>query len=645
MKKKNYHSHSRTLFRFLIGACLLAEVFSARGQGPGSLDTSFDPGTGPNGTVLSVATQTGSKVVLGGTFTQVNGVPRSNIARLNANGSVDTGFNPGSGTNAFVSSVAVQTDGKVLIGGDFIQVNGVTRGHIARLNTDGSVDTGFDPGTGADAHVRWVAAQADGKVLICGDFIQVNGVTRIYIARLNANGSVDMDFDPGSGPNQVVSSVAPQTDGKVVIGGFFSQVNGVTRNRIARLNANGSVDTGFDPGTGADQAIYPVTLQSDGKVLIGGVFTQVNGVPRNRIARLNANGSVDTGFNPGSGANNTVYGVATQTDGKVIICGNFNQVNGVTRSYMAQLNANGSVDTGFNAGSGPNGSTFAVATQTDGKMLIGGVFTQVNGVTRNRIARLNGAGQTPPPAAKPDFNSDGFTDYLLFNSSLRRSAIWYLQGNVLLSGAYGPTLPAGWVVACVADVNRDSKPDYVLFQASTRRTAVYFLNNATFLSYAYGPTLPAGWTLIAAVDFNNDAKPDYVLFNASTRQSALWYLNGAAYVSGAGGPTLPAGWILTDALDFNANGKPDFVISNASTRRTALWYLNGGAFASSTYGPTLPSGWTLQGAADFNSDAMPDYVLFQASTRRTALWYLNGATLAGSAFGPTLSAGYSLASP
>ena len=247
--------------------------------------------------------------------------------------------------------------------------------------------------------------------------------------------------------------------------------------------------------------------------------------------------------------------------------------------------------------------------------------------------------------ARGDFNGDGFTDYLLFNPSTRRTDIWNLQRNAFLGGVYGPTLPAGWMVVYVADVNLDRKPDYVLFNASTRQTAVWFLNNAAFMSGSYGPTLPVGWTLIAAADMNNDGRPDYVLFNPGTRQTAIWFLNGTRVTGGAFGPTLPAGWMLIDALDFNANNKPDYLLSNRTTRQSAIWYLNGTTFAGGVYGPILPSGWTLQGAADFNTDAKPDYVLFQASTRRTAVWYLNGGTLTGGAYGPTLAAGYSLAFP
>ncbi len=247
--------------------------------------------------------------------------------------------------------------------------------------------------------------------------------------------------------------------------------------------------------------------------------------------------------------------------------------------------------------------------------------------------------------ARGDFNGDGFTDYLLFNPSTRRTAIWNLQGNAFLGGVYGPTLPAGWKVVYVADVNLDRKPDYVLFNASRRQTAVWFLNNAAFMSGSYGPTLPVGWTLVAAADMNNDGRPDYVLFNPGTRQTAVWFLNGTMFTGGAFGPTLPPGWMLIDALDFNANNKPDYLLSNPTTRQSAIWYLNGTTFAWGVFGPTLPSGWTLQGAADFNTDAKSDYVLFQASTRRTAVWYLNGGTLTGGAYGPTLATGYSLAFP
>ena len=252
-----------------------------------------------------------------------------------------------------------------------------------------------------------------------------------------------------------------------------------------------------------------------------------------------------------------------------------------------------------------------------------------------------------PAATLPviDFNGDGLEDYVLFNSSTRKTAIWNLRGGMFLNGEFGPDLPQGWTIASVADVDHDSKPDYILQNASTRKTAIWYLNNATFVSAVNGPTLPSGWSLVATADINRDGQLDYVLFQASTGQTAVWYLNGTALSGSSLGPTLPPGWTLVDALDFNADGKPDFELLNPSTHQTAIWYLNGASRTSSSFGPTLPAGWTLEGAGDFNSDAKPDYVIYEAATRRTALWYLNGAALVSGTFGPTLAPGFRLVSP
>lgn len=278
---------------------------------------------------------------------------------------------------------------------------------------------------------------------------------------------------------------------------------------------------------------------------------------------------------------------------------------------------------------------YLFASYTD---TFGGGFTGIRVFDTGRVA-------PPSPAGRGDFNGDGFLDYVLYNSSTRRTVIWYLHGNTLSSSAYGPIIPAGWTLAAVADVNRNGKPDFVLYNANTRQTAIWFLNNAALVSTAYGPALPADWTLNATADFNSDGRPDYVLYNARTGETTIWYLDGTTLTGSAVGPTLPSGWTLRDALDFNANSKPDYLLLNNITRKTALWYLDGATYVTGAYGLTVPSGWSLQGAGDFNANGKPDYVLFEGNTRRTALWYLNGVTRTGSAYGPTLAAGYSLASP
>jgi uncharacterized delta-60 repeat protein len=247
-----------------------------------------------------------------------------------------------------------QPDGKVLIGvrtETFIECpdgsgDVIFRHVLARLNADGSFDGSFAtfPGWPASAGIsRALALQPDGKVIVGGSFNSINGTNRYGIARLNANGSLDGSFQNGmsgvrnGGFAGVVEAVAVQPDGKALIGGSFTTVNGTNRNSIAPLNANGSLDGNFDPGTGVNGTVYSIALQPDGKVLIGGSFTSVNGTNRNNIARLNANGSLDTGFNPGTGANGVVRSIALQSDGKVLIGGDFTSVNGVVRWQVARL--------------------------------------------------------------------------------------------------------------------------------------------------------------------------------------------------------------------------------------------------------------------------------------------------------------------
>jgi len=374
--------------------CLLLVTGGTLAAQDGSIDTSFDPGSNINGEVWSIALQPDGKVLIGGAFTAVGGVARNGVARLNADGSLDTSFNPGSGTNGEVWSMALQPDGKVLIGGYFATVNGVARTGVARLNADGSLDTSFSPGFGTNDWVIALALQPDGKILIGGVTIFRVGVTHSGVTRLNADGSSDTTFNPGSGANSDVWSLAVQPDGKVLIGGSFSTVDGVARNRVARLNANGSLDTSFNPGSGANFSVSALAMQPDGRVLIVGAFTTVNGSTRNHVARLNADGSLDASFNPGSGADNEVWGLALQPDGKVLIGGLFTAVGGVTRQRVARLHADGSLDTSFYPGSGIDGTVFRLVLQPDGNVLIGGWFNTVDGMTRHHIARLNNSSGT-----------------------------------------------------------------------------------------------------------------------------------------------------------------------------------------------------------------------------------------------------------
>ena len=164
--------------------------------------------------------------------------------------------------------------------------------------------------------------QSDGKILFGGYFTKVNGVGRLRVARLNADGTLEADF-LNSGVNSFIDSVAVQNDGKIVIGGVFTRVSGTSRNGIARLNANGTLDSGFQDGLlGANGTAYAVTIQNDGKALVGGSFAADSGIEVNLIRRLDTNGTLDSSFQSKfSGPNSGVYSIAVQSNDKVLLGG------------------------------------------------------------------------------------------------------------------------------------------------------------------------------------------------------------------------------------------------------------------------------------------------------------------------------------
>ena len=362
----------------------------------GSLDTTFAP-VGMDEGVLALALQSDGKILAGGDFTLVNYVSRQRLVRLlGEDGSVDPTFN--AAANGSVRSLAVQEDGSILLAGAFTAVNGVVRNHIARLKSNGVLDTAFDPGYGTDHPVFAMAAATVGserKIVLGGAFTLVNGFTRKGVAVLNNDGSVDAAFDPGTGANGVVYAVAVYPTntthaGKILVGGDFASFNGTPRPRLVRLHPNGTVDTSFNVGVGPDDAVRAIVIQPDGRVLIGGAFSSVNGVSLPRLARLHADGGVDMSFNPGQGANDTVTAFVLQGDLRIIVGGQFTRCNGVTRNRITRLNQDGTVDPTINFGLGANNFVAAALLDPNGRILIGGGFTEYDGTPRQRIARIYG---------------------------------------------------------------------------------------------------------------------------------------------------------------------------------------------------------------------------------------------------------------
>lgn len=344
----------------------------------GALDPSWTSLGNDNNTLALLPD---GKVIVAGAD---NGFGRSKINRLNADGTIDTAFAAvGAETNNWIGAVAPTPDGKVVIGGNF---NSTGMTHIGRLNTDGKRDTTFNVGgAGAAGAVTALLRQPDGKILAAGYFTQYNGESRRMVARANEDGSLDTSFAPAGGAGPLVGpymrALALQSDGKVLVGGAgFDTFDGKDRKAIVRLNTNGTLDESFNGGDPGEEALVnAIAIQPDGKVLIGGTFRKWNGLATdaNYIVRLNADGSLDTSFKSPfvpDAAIRSVTCVALQTDGKVIVGGNFDGANLPGATNLARLNADGSHDTSFTAPEKEMKAmeVRALVFQPDGKLLVGG---------------------------------------------------------------------------------------------------------------------------------------------------------------------------------------------------------------------------------------------------------------------------------
>ena len=371
---------------------LLAIPGAAHAQS-GTTDPAFAIGSGANNRVFAMAQQPDGRQVIGGTFTNYNGTTLNRLARITRTGALDNTFSIGSGPNGQVTAIAVDQNGRILIGGSFSMYNGVQRARLARLNPNGSLDATFDIGTGmAGGVVNAIAVQPDGRIVVVGAFSGFNGFIQNKVARLNPDGTRDASFNIGTGPNNDVYAVSIDADGRVVIGGAFSTVNGIARPGVARLTGTGNVDPTFVPGAGVNNSVYAVAHQRDGRILIGGLFTSYNGsIPAGRVARLQRDGSYDATFVTGSGFNSWVYALTVQGDGRILAGGDFTSYNGSTRNRLVRLNANGSADTGFTIGSACNNWVYAITWQPEGRVTAAGGFTTFNGAARNRLVRLTSA--------------------------------------------------------------------------------------------------------------------------------------------------------------------------------------------------------------------------------------------------------------
>jgi uncharacterized delta-60 repeat protein len=427
---------------------------------PGALDLSFNPGSGTGGGetyVSAMCLMSNGEILVAGEFTTFNGFPRHYVARLNSDGSLDQTFDPGTGPNNFPSVVVVQTNEMVLIAGQFQVVNGLYQPFVARLRADGSLDPTFT--NIANGGVYALANLNNGGFLAAGSFTTVNGTTMHNVACFNANGSLDPSFSPGvisnnAGGSEDVHAIAVQPNGFVVIGGDFTSVGGQSCQCLARLNSSGAVDTTFVGPGSIGGASYPVItsilLESNGQMVVGGNFSSINGYAELGVARLNSDGTLDTSFRALPNGSGTAPPLAVQSNGKILI-GEYNS------TVLERLNTDGSQDTTLSVTLPGSFDLQALAVQTDGKILMaGGLFPAGNGTYLNSIARLLGDSASQAGVQLLNMNlypgmflsgSIGTKYRIEYTTSLIPPSLWTPLTNLTLTNSptfvADPTLPQG----------------------------------------------------------------------------------------------------------------------------------------------------------------------------------------------------------
>lgn len=290
---------------------------------------------------------------------------------------------PGSSSTAFTQSVlgdvfaiAEQVDGRILVGGNLYYQNGRAWSPLIRCLPDGSPDSSFQ--VTANGTVQGIIVDPLGRIYICGPFSQVNGQTRQGVARMLADGTVDSTFNPQFVTPGMISCMALQANGCLLLG--------IRQQGVARISDEGVVDTSFAAVLdGTPRTLCP---QSDGSIIVGGEFTSLNSGSASHLARLLSDGSTDPSWT--CTANNIVYSVTQDAGGNLLVGGAFSMLGGSSRPRLGRLSSAGVVDAAFNPA--PNNVVQSILPLANDQILVGGYFSSIGGATRNGVACLNPSG-------------------------------------------------------------------------------------------------------------------------------------------------------------------------------------------------------------------------------------------------------------
>lgn len=389
----------------------------------------------PDGEVFALAVQPDGNILAGGDFTILGGFGRHSLSRLLPGGELDWPFDaairPDLVSGDDVACLAIRPGGTILVGGQFQALGGVDQRFLARLQPTGALDSAFDRRP-ADAAVWALALQADGKFLVAG------ADPSARLRRYEGNGWADSAFSPTA--NDEIRCVAVQADGRILVGGRFTTLNGQPRRYVGRLLTNGALDDAFN--LNADGEVRTLVVQPDGRILAGGDFSSIGGQSQARLARIEPDGAVESGFNVGPGANGRVETLALQADGRIIVGGAFSQFDGQIREGIARLLSDGSLDSSFDP-AGTLATVHALALQPNGKLLVGGLVFQLMGWSYGNLARLEGLGEATQSLTVNGTTVTwlrGGTSPEVWTTSLE----WSIDAVNWTSLGAGERIPGGW---------------------------------------------------------------------------------------------------------------------------------------------------------------------------------------------------------
>ncbi len=398
----------------------------------------LNPGAtnGFEGTVRCIKRLNNGKIIVYGGLYQYMGTNVSNLVRLKPNGARDTSFSVtglAASTATYIiwpSLIEEQPNGKLLVGGSFTSFNGQTRNRIVRLNLNGSLDSTFSTGTGFDGPVHVVRLQPDGKILCGGNFSAYNGVSRKGMARLNTDGTLDTSFDIQNGfssenePDAVnVNSIELQANGKIIAAGRFTHFNGEATGSVVRLESNGAIDPTFAVTTSTP--VYRALINpNDGSIYLAGPLLTFGGQQKGCVARVLADGSLDTNFQTPDGLGvsfSAAYDIGLFPDGRLLVGGNFTTSTG---NILAILDEQGALDPSFHfTAQFSSAGVYSVSITPSGQIIAGGDFFSVEysnptyatvSVTKGRIVQLNPDGSTDltfNPVIGPQYGGLGLKGY------------------------------------------------------------------------------------------------------------------------------------------------------------------------------------------------------------------------------------------